>query len=194
MTFTYNNAVPAANDNPSVDQPDMLINVQSTESLIAVDHISFNTANGGTHKQVTFNNVAAPGAQTDPQSILYTKAGTASTKAEMFFRNENGVFQVSPIKAWGFADSGGNIIGFQSLNVASITPAGTGRYNVVLTANAVNSNQFAIKVSSFITSSANGTQSGYNITGVGTFQLVFLRLDGTAFLNPTNFSFEVLQV
>jgi len=194
MTFTYNPNIPATNNNPSVDQPDMLLNTQAIEDIIAVDHISFNTANGGTHKQVTFNNVAAPGAQTDPQSVLYTSAGTASTKAQMFFRNENGIFQASPIKAWGFADSGGNIIGSQSLNVASITPAGTGRYNVVLTANAVNSNQFAIKVSSLITSSANGTQSGYNITGVGAFQLVFLRLDGTNFLNPTNFSFEVLQI
>jgi hypothetical protein len=53
--FSYNDAVPAANNNPSVDQPDMQINTLSTDQILAIDHISFNTNNGGQHKQITFN-------------------------------------------------------------------------------------------------------------------------------------------
>ena len=54
-TFSYNTGVPAANNNPSVDQPEMLINTASINSLLAIDHVAFNTAGGGRHNQVTFN-------------------------------------------------------------------------------------------------------------------------------------------
>lgn len=59
MTFSFNNAVPASANNPSVDQPDMLINNQSTASIIAVDHIGFNAARGGQHKAIHFNQDAS---------------------------------------------------------------------------------------------------------------------------------------
>lgn len=194
MSFTYNNNVPNAPNNPSNDQPDMLTNTQSIQSIVNVDHITFNTLGGGQHKQVTFNNKNVPAAQTDPQSICYTNSGTASTVAQMFFRNQNGTFQVSPIKAWGLVDSAGAVIASQSLNVNTVTPAGTGRYNIALTANAVNSSNFAVLVTGTVISSASGVQAGYNITGVGTFQLVFLKLDGSGFAVPTNFSFLVMQI
>jgi hypothetical protein len=194
MSFTYNNSVPAAANNPSNDQPDMLTNAQSVEGIINVDHITFNTLGGGQHKQITFNNKNVPAAQTDPQSVCYTNSGTASSVSQMFYRNQNGTFQVSPIKAWGLVDSAGNILGSQSLNIATVTPAGTGRYNIALSANAVNSTNFAVLVTGTVISSANGVQSGYNITGVGTFQLVFLKLDGSGFEAPINFSFLVMQI
>lgn len=54
-TFSYNTGVPAANNNPSVDQPDMQTNTASINSLLAIDHVPFNTAGGGRHNQVTFN-------------------------------------------------------------------------------------------------------------------------------------------
>jgi hypothetical protein len=53
-TFSYNTGVPAANNDPSVDQPEMQINTASINSLLAVDHVSFNTTGGGRHNQVTF--------------------------------------------------------------------------------------------------------------------------------------------
>lgn len=54
-TFSYNTGVPATNNSPSVDQPEMQINTASINSILAVDHVSFNTAGGGRHNQVTFN-------------------------------------------------------------------------------------------------------------------------------------------
>lgn len=44
MTISYNNDVPAGPNNPSVDQPQMLLNTQAINSIIAVDHAGFNTA------------------------------------------------------------------------------------------------------------------------------------------------------
>lgn len=53
--FSFNAAMPAAQNNPSQDQSRMLINNMSTASLVNIDHIGFNQNNGGQHKAVTFN-------------------------------------------------------------------------------------------------------------------------------------------
>lgn len=49
-TFPYNRNVPNAPDDPADDQPEMLKNTQSTDDIIAEDHVSFTKANGGYHK------------------------------------------------------------------------------------------------------------------------------------------------
>lgn len=53
--FTFNTGIPAAGNNPSVDQPDMQINNLSTNDILDIDHVTFNANNGGQHKQITFN-------------------------------------------------------------------------------------------------------------------------------------------
>jgi len=68
--FTYNNGVPDGPDNPSDDQPDMKINTQSIDSIIAIDHIGFNTNGSGIHKQVTLLNQGAPGLG-DGNGVMY---------------------------------------------------------------------------------------------------------------------------
>jgi hypothetical protein len=59
--WAFNTGIPAANDDPSVDQPDMLQNNVSTNGIIAEDHIGFNINNGGYHQQTTMFNQSAPG-------------------------------------------------------------------------------------------------------------------------------------
>jgi hypothetical protein len=69
-TFSYNTGVPAANNNPSVDQPEMLVNTASIASIIAVDHVGFGGSIGGgdgRHNQVTFNSNNVP---TLPATLL----------------------------------------------------------------------------------------------------------------------------
>ncbi len=44
MTISYNNNVPAGPNNPSVDQPQMLLNTQAIKAIMEVDHAGFNTA------------------------------------------------------------------------------------------------------------------------------------------------------
>jgi len=74
MSFTYNRDIPDAPNNPSADQPDMKINTNSIDDLIAVDHVSFNTLNGGYHTvihQGPFdNNTWDPVAQTGAPAAI----------------------------------------------------------------------------------------------------------------------------
>lgn len=86
--FTYINNIPAASHNPSVDQPDMQVNTNSTDSLIEVDHYSFNDNNGGLHKQSTYVNQTAP--TTAPgQFALYSKTDGAAKSLLFSIRDGN---------------------------------------------------------------------------------------------------------
>lgn len=197
MTFTFNTAIPAANNNPSVDQPDMLVNNQSTDAIINVDHISFNAMNGGQHKQVTFNNVAAPGAQINPQSILYTVAGIASSNVDMRFRNQNKIFPVNLIRAYGFIDgAAGGIIASQSINVTSAVRNSAGDYTITLEASTVATADFGVLITSTPrpVPALNPMSANYVITGIGTFRILIYDLFTNSRQDPTNFSFVVLQL
>lgn len=195
MTFTFNSAIPAAPNNPSVDQPDMLTNNISTDAILAVDHISFNTANGGQHKQVTFNNKNVPGAQTDPQSVLYTNSGTASSVSQVFYRNQNVIYYMSAIKAWGLITGAGAIDTSQSHNISAVVRNSAGKYSITLTANAVSSNKFGILLTAHktgIDAAAFLLIANYTITGSGTFDVAIG--SSSSFTDPTNFTVTVYQI
>lgn len=85
----YNTNIPAANNNPSVDQPDMQENTNSTESWVAVDHYGFNDNNGGLHKQTRIvDQVAIPAGLAAGMSTLYSKLATSegvSQESDLFF-------------------------------------------------------------------------------------------------------------
>ncbi len=196
--YTYNAGVPAANDDPSVDQPDMLTNAQSINSLIGTDHVSFNStgsggvgAIGGQHLQVTFNGKNVPGAQTDPISTLYTNSGTASTKAEMFFKNQNGIFPASCIKAFAswVHTTISPIVPITSFNINSITIAAT-IYTITLTANATTGNA-VVPIVSVSYSGGNISTATYSFVG-GVLTLSFL----APIVNPVGarISILILQV
>lgn len=196
--ITYNVNIPDAPNNPSNDQPLMQTNTNAIDTILGVDHVSFNITNppdGGTHKQVTFSTKNAPGAQTDPQSVLYTGSGTASTISQLLFRNQNGTFQISTTRAWALCDAAG-IVSTQSINVSSVTRNSAGNYSIVLTANAVSTINFAILTSCTRRPFA-GTppmSSNYSITGIGTFDLFFYDLFASTLQDPTTFSFEIIQI
>lgn len=186
MTFTFNTNIPAANNDPSVDQPDMLVNNQSTNSIIAVDHISFNTANGGQHKQVTFNNKNTPGAQTDPQSVLYTASGVASTVSMLDFRNQNGIFLLSSIKAIGVfscVGAAGAVALDMGFNVAGITYNGGSTYVISLTPNAVNGTTAVV----FVNTNSGNASINWSLSANT------LTLTNAGFAVGTKISFIILQ-
>ncbi len=63
--FPFNSNVPNAPDNAADDQPDMLIDTQSTNAILDVDHYTFNGVNdannlGGYHKKMTLLNAETP--------------------------------------------------------------------------------------------------------------------------------------
>jgi hypothetical protein len=100
MSFTYNSSIPATNNNPSDDQPVMQQNYAAISNFVNVDHVSFNNANCGKHLQVTFNSKNTPAAQTDPQSVLYTANGIASSVSQLKYANQSATFPLSTLRAY----------------------------------------------------------------------------------------------
>ena len=89
-TFNYTNDIPEATHNPSTDQPDMKINTNSIDSIIAVDHYSFEEANlDGTHRQVQLRDTAGgngtipAGLQGNGWETIYSSATAGS--GELWF-------------------------------------------------------------------------------------------------------------
>ncbi len=207
MTFVFNDQIPAAANSPSVDQNDMLINNQSTNSILAVDHFTFNDEFGGNHLQMhlprySTSSSIVNGTATQG-SVLYSKAGTAdAAHAQLFFKTPNNDLLISGVRAFAYANTTGGINGSQSMNVTSIVPGAPGVFAVTLTANAVTTTDFLILVSSQLTGVGQFSIGDYLITGIGTFTLNFSNLFIGAGLgpvtgtrgNPPNFSFIVIQI
>lgn len=193
--FSFNANIPGANNDPADDQSLMQTNFSSTSGIVAIDHVGFNTANGGQHLQVTLPGNNVPGAQSGLASTIYSNAGTAhNTTSQLFFKNADVAYQISPVRAWGFCNTGG-VIASQSVNVTSVSRSGAGNYVVTLTAGAVTTSNFAVIVSSTMNSAVTGGSiAGYTITGPGTFQLNFRSLTAASAVDPDNFSFLVLQL
>jgi hypothetical protein len=78
--FDYT-SVPVSSHNPSVDQPNMLINTNSIENILEVDHYGFNNNLGGYHKQVDLVNEADPGLPVGVGSVLF------SNNNQLIFKN-----------------------------------------------------------------------------------------------------------
>lgn len=193
-SLPYTTTIPAAGNDPADDQPLMQTNYASINTLIGVDHVSFAGPGYGEHEQVTFNNKNTPSTPTDPVSVLSTASGTASSVSQLTYTTQNAVLPLSCVRAFGLANGGG-IVSSQSFNVSSVVRTGAGTYVVTLVANAVSSANFAVLVSGNVATSFNAGQiAGYEITGVGTFQLNFRGFTGTFGVDPTTFSFIVLQI
>lgn len=137
MSFSYDPTLPNPPDDPADDVDQMQVNSQSISDLIEVDHVGFNDASGGEHKEVTFNNKNVPAAPTDPKSILYTNSGTISTVSQLLYRNQNAIFPVSALRAFvnftGVVAAGALTIN-TSYNIASVVKAAGNVVTITLSA------------------------------------------------------------
>ena len=197
MTVGYNTSVPVQTNSPSVDQPEMTLNTQAIATIIAVDHVGFNSSGnvppasngiGGTHLQVTLNGKNMPGSQTDPQSVIYTASGSASSVAQLKYVNQNVTIPLSNICAWGLANTSGLVSG-QYANVTSVVRNSTGNYTVTLVTNTVTGTNFGVLLSAQATS--NSPAMKYTIVSAGIFTCNFT--NGSTAIDPTNFTFQVMQ-
>ena len=87
MTITYINGIPATNDNPSVDQPNMQLNTDAITTYVAIDHIPFNsdTAPNGMHAKVTFPLATSDPSLSNSQTQIYPKTfGSTTTYLETY--------------------------------------------------------------------------------------------------------------
>lgn len=208
-TFSFNENIPAANNNPSADQPIMQTNNASTKSILAVDHLTFDSAgsggagaSAGQHLKVTYNSktTPAPGAPVDPISISNTASaqdalavptaiGSASSVAQEFFTNQNGKFATSAIKAFGVFTGTAGLAPFSptmSLNVVDITKPGptANTYDINLVSGAV----IGLTVVVLITCDSNST--GFTWT----YSANKLTIFGANASAGKIFSFAILQI
>ncbi len=95
----YNFNIPDADNDPSDDQPKMKVNTNAINTLFEVNHYGFKNDFGGLHQKVTFPANIDSVPHIDPSSEIFTATGTQSTKSEAFYRNENGTFPISLVKA-----------------------------------------------------------------------------------------------
>lgn len=87
-TFTYSLDVPNPPNSPSVDVVNMKINTNSTSGIIAVDHVGFGVANGGTHNQSTYNTLTSGNPTTSgTQGAVYTN--TIGSDIELMYVRQN---------------------------------------------------------------------------------------------------------
>lgn len=90
-TFTYTDDIPDATHNPSTDQPDMKINTNSIDSIIAVDHYSFEEGNlnrDGWHKQSTYPTLGVAPTTLALQGAVYTK-DVGGGVTQLFYRPQS---------------------------------------------------------------------------------------------------------
>jgi hypothetical protein len=179
-TWNFNEDIPAADNNPSEDQPLMLENNASIDGILDEDHYTFETTISGKsvdglHKQVTFPFQQVPGAQTDPESTLYTDANaeSASLNSNLWYRNNDGIFPTSAIRAavtCGVTNGTvGDVPRTNSFNVTNVA-TNSGIVTVTLAAGAIKSND-AIVLGTYSTGSAIGGSTGLQpvtITGSNT--------------------------
>lgn len=198
MSFTFSTTVPAAPNNPSVDQPDMLQNNVATNGILAVDHITFNASNGGTHQQMhmpAFTNPSAINGGVSDGSVIYSAAGVADTaRAQIYYKNAfNLQIPLSLIKAYGCFDTAGTSL--NTMNLSSSAFSGVSGYTLTMPANIVTGTNYGV----LITPNQSGLNPlwgiGYAITSATQFSIGFRRVDNNAFGQPTNgFTCIVFQI
>lgn len=199
MTIAYNNSLPNPPDAPRLDIGGMQANTAAIASIIAVDHVGFNSAGsgppnggGGHHLQVTFDSKNAPAGLTDPVSILFTANGVASAISQLTYNNALGSFPINTIRAWAYCSSTA-VIASQQFNVQTVA-GGPSVYNITLVSNAVTTINFAVLVTPGQGAAGSTWAPSVVNTGTGTFTISFIKVGGGSATGPSNFSFQVMQV
>lgn len=199
--MTYTSGIPASGQTLGSSRLQILNNFSSLKTTIDQDHVDMNDTGPGRHKQTTFSAFQAPGAQTNPQSVLYTAAGTADSSApQLFWKNQNATFHY-PIKAWGLLPSSGSGVPAQSYNIESANNTSKGQWSIVLTPNAVKSSVFAVLANSIYAQAPDNTNTvctannfAYDGSNRGTFTVTITFQDDSTAVAAAVWSFIILQI
>ena len=69
--FTYTRDIPDPDNDPSVDQPGLTVNTNSSDDIWDVDHYGFNDPDGGLHRYVRFTTQSSPTLVNNSTGALY---------------------------------------------------------------------------------------------------------------------------
>lgn len=87
---SYNPQIPQATDDPSVSQGQLLLNFQSLQAWLDVNHVDYASADAGKHVFVEFP-VQSPVPTTGAGEVgLYCQTSTLSGNPELVFSNQSG--------------------------------------------------------------------------------------------------------
>ncbi len=150
--FDYYNTVPATDDNPSQDQPLMLINTVTNQNIWNIDHIGPSLDNGGTHTQTSYadykTNPVFPSQSANHPSVAYPDAGVADVNnPQYYFKNTNATFPLSAIKSFGVFSrpiSPATPSISNGFNVMSIALGTSNVYIITLKSDVVSGNNIAV--------------------------------------------------
>lgn len=201
--FPFNTTIPAANNDPSSDQPIMLSNNVSEAGIWDIDHIGFNSNDGGTHLQNTFVSYAStPGTQTGENCVVYPTAGAANPgSANIVQKNSSRSFLMTGMRAFCAISTDlatGVPTALQAWNCVSIAQVNPGvpdgRYTLTLIAGATTGTDYAVFVSSHISSGFSvGSIPGYLVLSATQISLNFRSLTSAVGVSPIFFSVLVFQ-
>lgn len=191
MSYPINTGIPAENNDPADDQPLMQENFSNISSYLAIDHILAGATGNGFHKQVTYYTENTPAMPTDPTSVAFTAQGSslsvaigsATTVAQNFFRNQNAIFLLSAVRAFGVFTSSTSAVTtlLNAFNVLAISGSGTS-YAITLATNAVVGNNVVV----FTNTQSNTSTPAYTFSG-GALRLTNVTIG-------TNVNFLILQI
>ncbi len=186
--FDFYPAIPATNNSPSVDQPNMQTNNQSANDILAVDHITYNLPNGGTHSKVTLLTPLGsdPGGLTGTQAEVYTKS--VSGVAQLFMQNSATVQQLTgyPISTQASSGTGfsGTLNGVQLPGGMKICYSAPGATATSASPYATYTFPFTYTTAPSVQVTANESSTGiiFTVRSITTTQCVIRSSGGTS--NP----------
>lgn len=166
MTYPINTTIPAAGNNPSLDQQPMMQNFANINSYLGVDHTTPGTNPGdGQHNQVTFHiNQSAPSIANGVSGLF---ANLVSSASQLFFQNASGSVQLTGLTISG----GGGNFGISTpwgikLNWGVVVPSSGGTSVTFAVAFSSNTNVF-LSAQSTSTGNVANIVTASSITGSG---------------------------
>ena len=107
----YNENIPQASDKLKNSQPQLLSNFQAIDTVVAVNHVTFDDPSGdqGKHKFVTFPRQSGDPVTLGTEINMYTKLNATTAKSEIYVKN--GVAAAVPITA-SAGPNGIGVVGF----------------------------------------------------------------------------------
>lgn len=174
--------IPATNNNPSTDQPSMQTNFQSINDWSAVDHVGYETDDGGTHKQVSFSSNNVPGASSFPTAFVDTVGALPQLKFYSTNQANSGQY-VNNATSGSTMLLGGMILKWGSFTLTS----GNTSVNVSFASSGFTNSAYAVNVTG-----TNSTAAGRTIYVSALSQTQFtLSISNT---NPANSTFYYIAI
>ena len=146
-TYSYNSSVPAADHDPSVDQPTMQTNALSIQSIWSEDHYTFGSDGSvdGQHKIIRFPSNVLPSAPSGLGLVGYTQPGTAdNTRSQFFVQNSSNSILMTGIRAFAYCTIAGSSLTQQNGTNITMTRLGLGNYKGTFVSNIVSGSNYVV--------------------------------------------------